>query len=83
MYQNKDEKFYGASAQMSIWKPIVNLGKYNLAEISLRSGWDDQYSRIHVGWTVSESNFLGCSYKQLKQLVIIFVNIDPLNYYHC
>ncbi|RZC55791.1 hypothetical protein C5167_014642, partial [Papaver somniferum] len=51
VYQNKDEKFYGASAQMSIWKPIVNLGKYNLAEISLRSGWDDQYSRIHVGWT--------------------------------
>ncbi|KAI3987222.1 hypothetical protein MKX01_031706 [Papaver californicum] len=53
LYQNKGETFYGANAKMSIWKPNVNLDQYSLAEISLRSGWDDQYTRIHVGWTVN------------------------------
>ncbi|KAI3879598.1 hypothetical protein MKW92_008910 [Papaver armeniacum] len=53
IYQNKGETFYGATANMSIWKPTVDLDEYSLAEISLRSGWDDQYNRIHVGWTVN------------------------------
>ncbi|KAI3884514.1 hypothetical protein MKW92_028832 [Papaver armeniacum] len=53
VYQNNGETFYGATANMSIWKPSVNLDQYSLAEISLRSGWDDQYTRIHVGWTVN------------------------------
>ncbi|KAI3882401.1 hypothetical protein MKX03_001902 [Papaver bracteatum] len=53
VYQNKGETFYGATANISIWKPHVNPDQYSLAEISLRSGWNDQYNRIHVGWTVN------------------------------
>ncbi|MCL7030731.1 hypothetical protein MKW94_020973 [Papaver nudicaule] len=53
VYQNEGEKFHGASAKISIWTPNVNLDQYILAEISLRSGWDDPYNRIHVGWMVN------------------------------
>ncbi|KAI3958128.1 hypothetical protein MKW98_020770 [Papaver atlanticum] len=53
LYKNEGETLFGASAKMSIWKPSVGLDQYSLAEISLRSGWDNQYNRIHVGWTVN------------------------------
>ncbi|KAI3900174.1 hypothetical protein MKW92_047475 [Papaver armeniacum] len=53
LYENEGEKLFGASAKISIWKPTVGLDQYSLAEISLRSGWDSQYNRIHVGWTVN------------------------------
>ncbi|KAI3931894.1 hypothetical protein MKW98_012304 [Papaver atlanticum] len=52
-YQNKDEKFYGATANMSVWQPNVTLDQYSLAEISIRSGWNDQSTRIHAGWMVN------------------------------
>ncbi|KAI3987221.1 hypothetical protein MKX01_031705 [Papaver californicum] len=53
VFQNKGETFHGAAANMSIWKPNVTLDQYSLGEISLRSGWDRQYTRIHVGWMVN------------------------------
>ncbi|KAI3882406.1 hypothetical protein MKX03_001907 [Papaver bracteatum] len=53
LYKNEGETLFGASATMSIWKPNVGVDQYSLAEISLRSGWDSQYNRIHVGWTVN------------------------------
>ncbi|KAI3893150.1 hypothetical protein MKX03_020175 [Papaver bracteatum] len=53
VYQNKDEKFYGATTNMSVWQLNVTSDQYNLAEISIRSGWNDQSTRIHVGWMVN------------------------------
>ncbi|RZC63191.1 hypothetical protein C5167_024942 [Papaver somniferum] len=53
VYQHDGETFHGATANISIWKPNVNLDEYSMAEISLRSGWDRQYNRIHVGWMVN------------------------------
>ncbi|KAI3958124.1 hypothetical protein MKW98_020766 [Papaver atlanticum] len=53
VYQHDGEAFHGATANISVWKPNMNLDEYSMAEISLRSGWDRQYNRIHVGWMVN------------------------------
>ncbi|KAI3884517.1 hypothetical protein MKW92_028835 [Papaver armeniacum] len=84
LYKNEGETLFGASAKISIWKPTVGLDQYSLAEISLRSGWDSQYNRIHVGWTVNpllynndtasdNGNQTGC----LNTLCPGFVQVHP------
>ncbi|KAI3970593.1 hypothetical protein MKX01_024240 [Papaver californicum] len=47
---------YGDNAKMSKWNPNVTLDQYSLAEISLRSGWDDQFTRIHVNPIVYDND---------------------------